>query len=78
MSIALFNTGICVFSEACNNVAQSSADNAQTGISNFVSLSSSAVMRECLICGLIVFNSENALLYSPLESIITNFAPLAE
>ena len=79
MSIARFSTGICVFSDACNNIAQSSADKAQTGISNlFVLVSSSAINSDCLISLFTMLISENALLYSPFESIITNFAPLAE
>ena len=79
-SIARFNIGTCVFSVACNRIAQSSAESAQTGISSLFSAVSSSValnaftdMSEFFSCSL-----ETACSYSPFESINTNLEPLAE
>ena len=78
-SIALFKIGTCVLSVACSRMAQSSAESAQTGISSLLSTESSSVATKFLInmSVLLLCNSSKACLYSPLESINTNFDPLA-
>ena len=86
MVIALFKIGNWVFSVACSKIAQSSAVKAQIGnwkkslLLETVSLVviSLAMKFFTLILGLILVILEKAWLYSPLESIIINLAPIAE